>query len=184
MKKTTVKLTFTHVWETPRKNYLPSPFAVAAQLLQWTPIPPSWQALVPPGIKTTSLPLVLMQPPQYNQPNSAQQQQKCTRTGYTTSFYFQPCFLPTAVLTWFKGNTFHITKKKSLWNLGDAGVMNWLNLILLGIFILISFSAAFPPFTNCQLWRDTRKLRKCNWYFLAAAYSCERFSQISWVPWQ
>lgn len=114
MKKTTVKLMFTHVWETPRKNYLPSPFAVAAQLLQWTPIPPSWQALVPPGIKTTSLPLVLMQPPQYNQSNSAQQQQKCTRTGYTTSFYFQPCFLPTAVLTWLKDNTFHMVNKKEI----------------------------------------------------------------------
>lgn len=162
---------FTQVWEIPRKNYLPSPFAAAAQLLQWTPIPSSWQALVPPGIKTTSLPLVLMQPPQYNQPNSAQQQQKCTRTWHTTSFYLQPCFLPTAVLTWSKDNTFHTVNKKEIsLKFRRCRGNEQIEFNFSGDFHSYFLLCSFTPFTNCQLWRDTRKLRECNWYFLAVVY--------------
>lgn len=67
---------FTHAWELPRENYLPSAFAAAVQLLQSTPIPLNWQALVAPWRKSTSLPLVLKQPLQYNQPPDPAQQ--CT----------------------------------------------------------------------------------------------------------
>lgn len=138
-----VKLAFTHVWEIPRKNYLPSPFAVAAPLLQWTPIPSGWQALVPPGVKTTGLPLVLMQPPQYNQPNSAQRQQKCTRTGTqqastSTLVSFLLLSLPDLQITLFT----RLTKKKSL--KFRSRVNEQTELIVLGIFIFISFSAALP----------------------------------------
>lgn len=184
--KNPIKLEFIHIWETLRKNYLQSPFAAAAQLLWWTPVPWSWQALAPPGIKTTSLPVELMQPPQYNQPNNVQQYiEMHMHKGTQQDSTFSLAADPTAFLTWLTENAFHMFNKKEIslkfrrcrgneqTEFNSPGDFNF-------YFLLCSF----PPLTNCQLQGDIRKLGECNWYFVAVAYSYERFSQKTIISWQ
>lgn len=142
---------FTHPWEIPRENYLPSPSAAAVQLLQSTPVPLSWQALGPRGKKSRSLTLVLMQPPQYNQaPDPAQQHAAAIKMHVYrvhNKLLLSTCLLPTAFLTWLRDYTFHMVNRReiSFGNVGDVGIINRLNLIFLGIFTPLFPSLQLSP---------------------------------------
>lgn len=172
-----------HPWEIPRKNYLQSPSC--------SPVT---------AVNSNSLRLVSLSSPRNqnhklatgaNATPTIQPIQQCTAVtamhthrAHNKLLHFQPCFLPTAVLTWLTDNTFHMLNKKEISLKFRCRGNEQIECNSSRDFHFYFLLCSFPSFTNWQLWRDTRKLRKCNWYFVAVAYSCERFSQISWVPWR